>query len=127
MTPRPTVRAHALLAVACFALAACTTVPVPPLPEGALPSRADAPFDHAAFDRFLRTHVDSAGRVDYAAAARDRGGLDAYVARLAAVSPTTRPRASRPGRIAWPTGSTPTTRGRSTPSSITTRSIRCNP
>ncbi len=57
-------------------------------PEAKLQERyADAPdtadFDHAAFDLLLKRHVDADGFVDYAALAKARAPLDAYIASLA--------------------------------------------
>lgn len=46
--------------------------------------KADGPtFDHSAFDRLLKAHVDERGWVDYAGLERDSKRLDAYVATLA--------------------------------------------
>ncbi len=36
-------------------------------------------FDHSAFDSFLKRHVDERGRINYAAAAKDRADLDQYL------------------------------------------------
>ena len=51
------------------------------------------PFSHAAWARVLERFVDGEGRVDYAALARDRTDLDAYVGQLAATSPDRQPEA----------------------------------
>jgi hypothetical protein len=50
-----------------------------------------AGFSHADLDAFLRRHVDASGRVDYAAARRDRADLDRYLAALAQASPDSHP------------------------------------
>jgi hypothetical protein len=68
----------------------CTTIPAERGP-GPAPDAIPAPFDHALLDAVLAAHVDDRGRVDYAGLARDRADLDAYYARLAAVSPDSHP------------------------------------
>jgi len=79
--------ARALLFAAFASLSACTTVPAP-VP---LTGPAESGFSHSDFDSFLRRHVSPQGRVDYAAARRDRDDLDRYLARLAAFSPDNAP------------------------------------
>ena len=49
------------------------------------------PFDHSAWDRVLKAHVNGAGEVDYAAIQRDRRDLDQYIAQLGRSSPANRP------------------------------------
>jgi hypothetical protein len=68
--------------------AGCSTLPVPG-PAG--PGASNDAFDHADFDSFLRRHVDSRGRVDYAAAVNDRADLSRYLARIALESPDSMP------------------------------------
>jgi len=78
------------LLLAVVGAGACTTIPAP-RPEGAVPAEPGTPFDHALLDRVLARHVDGHGRVDYAALRADPSTLDAYYARLAAVSPDSHP------------------------------------
>ena len=56
--------------------------------------RAERPLDHGIYDQLLQQYVDSDGLVQYAALARDRDRLDAYVDTLARYSPE-----SHPGRF----------------------------
>jgi hypothetical protein len=74
----------ALLAV--FAVGCITTIEPRPL----LPPTGE-PFPHAELDRVQQRFVDERGRVDYPALAADRGDLDTYYRRLAAVSPHSHP------------------------------------
>ncbi len=60
-----------------------------------LPATAE-PF-HARWTAVLSRFVDDRGQVDYAALAKDRGDLDAYLARLASEGPRSTP-AAFPGR-----------------------------
>ncbi len=55
-------------------------------PVAAAPEAAGFDHRHALLDAVLRTHV-SGGAVAYGALAADRGGLDSYLAGLAAVTP----------------------------------------
>ena len=57
----------------------------------ALQPLQSAPFDHALWDRLLKTYVSESGEVDYAALKADRADLDEYVRRLGESSPTNRP------------------------------------
>jgi hypothetical protein len=79
----------AALGLACWAVwaAGCVTTiePRPLLPP------ADEPFPHAELDRVQQRFVDERGRVDYPGLVADRGGLDTYYRRLAAVSPHSHP------------------------------------
>jgi hypothetical protein len=74
----------ALLAV-CAVGCVTTIEPRPLLPP------AGRPFSHAELDRVQQRFVDERGRVDYAGLAADRGDLDTYYRRLAAVSPHSHP------------------------------------
>ena len=56
----------------------------------ATPARGAA-FDHAAWDRILKTYVNEIGEVDYRALKANRGELDAYVKSLGETSPANRP------------------------------------
>jgi Protein of unknown function, DUF547 len=56
----------------------------------AAPMAAATGFDHTAWDRLLKQHVNAIGEVDYAAIKANRQPLDAYVAGLAAASPDSR-------------------------------------
>lgn len=47
--------------------------------------------DYAGWTAVLKTYVDDKGEVDYPRLKADRGGLDAFVAQIAAVGPKTRP------------------------------------
>jgi hypothetical protein len=58
------------------------------------------PFDHSLFDNVLRAHVKPGG-VHYAGLKADRAGLDAYVAKLGAVSKQTFNAWSRSEQIAY--------------------------
>jgi len=58
---------------------------------GVTPASGSEVFDHRDFDAILRERVDDAGRVDYAGLKANREGLDAYVGRLAKVSPKSHP------------------------------------
>ena len=58
---------------------------------GATAAWPAAPFSHHLFDQVLRTHVDSLGRVDYAALKAARTSLDAYLDSLAQYSPDRHP------------------------------------
>lgn len=49
------------------------------------------PFDHSAWDRLLREHVNSIGEVDYARLKSHPALLNRYVEQLAAASPKTAP------------------------------------
>ena len=51
------------------------------------PAAAAAEFSHGEWTDLLQRFVDDQGRVDYAALARDRSGVDRYLASLAAQSP----------------------------------------
>jgi len=42
-------------------------------------------FDHSDFDSFLKRHVNEQGRLDYAAASKDRADLDRYLESLSRV------------------------------------------
>ena len=75
-----------LLGLSLFSLAGCAAVPRPNLME-ALPS--DPPY--AAWQRVLERHVDSMGRVNFAAVARDRADLDLFVSWVYDNSPNNRP------------------------------------
>ena len=55
--------------------------------EKPLMATTKTPFSHADFDRFLRRHVDAAGRIDYVRVLTDRADLDRYRAALAKTSP----------------------------------------
>jgi hypothetical protein len=46
-------------------------------------SPGGARFDHTAFDRLLKAHVNAAGWIDYRGFARDEPALDAYLAAVA--------------------------------------------
>ena len=48
-------------------------------------------FDHSAWDRVLKAHVNPIGEVDYAAVKASRADLDRYIAQLADASPVNRP------------------------------------
>ncbi|MSR81557.1 MAG: DUF547 domain-containing protein [Candidatus Latescibacteria bacterium] len=61
------------------------------LPAGA------TPFPHALLDQVLRTHVDAAGRVDYAALKQNPALLDTYLDSLGQCSPH-----RQPGRFPTP-------------------------
>jgi hypothetical protein len=74
----------ALLAV-CAVGCITTIEPRPLLPP------AGRPFPHAELDRVQQRFVDERGRVDYAGLTEDRGDLDTYYRRLAAVSPHSHP------------------------------------
>ena len=78
----------ALLAAVLLVGAGCTSITPRERVLPAAPTDV-AGFSHDAFDGVLGRFVDDRGRVDYAALARDRGDLDAYHARIAAVSPDT--------------------------------------
>ena len=52
---------------------------------------AAPPFDHGSFDQVLQKYVDDQGLVRYAALAKDRAQLDAYVDSLGLYSPETHP------------------------------------
>jgi hypothetical protein len=52
---------------------------------------AGAGFDHSAWDRVLKAHVNTRGEVDYRAIQRDRKDLDAYLASLRDQSPVKTP------------------------------------
>ncbi len=60
-------------------------------------------FDHSAWDRVLKLHVNEAGRVDYAALRANRGEFDAYIAKIAAGSPESHPQdfSSREAQLAY--------------------------
>jgi len=49
-----------------------------------------AGFDHSLWDRVLKKSVNAIGEVDYATVKKDRGDLDAYIARLTEASPDNR-------------------------------------
>jgi hypothetical protein len=72
--------------LAVFAVGCITTIEPRPL----LPPTGE-PFPHAELDRVQQRFVDERGRVDYPALAADRGDLDTYYRRLAAVSPHSHP------------------------------------
>lgn len=48
-------------------------------------------FDHSAWDRVLKAHVNAKGEVDYAGLKKDRKDLNAYIAGLSAASPLNKP------------------------------------
>lgn len=52
---------------------------------------AAAPFDHGPFDQVLQEYVNDQGFVRYAALAKDRAALDAYVDSLGHYSPASHP------------------------------------
>ena len=52
---------------------------------------AASPFDHGPFDQVLQEYVDDQGLVRYAALAKDRAQLDAYVDSLGLYSPESHP------------------------------------
>jgi hypothetical protein len=52
---------------------------------------AEREFSHRVWTEVLERRVDERGRVDYAGLARDRAGLDRYLAALARVSPDSHP------------------------------------
>ena len=52
---------------------------------------AAPPFDHGPFDQVLQEYVNDQGLVRYAALAKDRAQLDAYVDSLGRYSPETHP------------------------------------
>jgi hypothetical protein len=74
------------LLLTALGLGGCAAVPKPAAP-GPLP--LDPPY--AAWARVLERHVDDQGRVAFAALARDRGDLDAFVRYVYEVSPETHP------------------------------------
>ncbi len=88
-----TFAAYATLAT----LATVATVASPGLAGGAVPAMAQvAPegrerFSHAEWTGVLERFVDEKGRVDYVALSRDRGGLDAWLARLERQGPKRTP------------------------------------
>ena len=77
------------LPVLLLALAPLSTASAQEAPGG-------EPF-HARWSAVLSRFVDERGRVDYAALAKDRGDLDAYLGRLAKEGPRSTP-AAVPGR-----------------------------
>ena len=89
-----------LLFAAAMLLAATTSAPAAPAASLVDPywqgAGSDEPPDHAAWDSFLAAHTrpgpDGVRRLDYAAAVGDRGALQAYLAGLAAIDPTSLPR-----------------------------------
>ncbi len=62
------------------------TLAVPACGSGE-PSRPAPSFSYEGYEAVLKSHVDKKGRVDYAALARDRMGLDAFLAGVAGLSP----------------------------------------
>ena len=52
---------------------------------------AAADFDHSAWDRVLKRHVNARGEIDYAGIQKDRRDMDAYLALLRASSPKSNP------------------------------------
>lgn len=75
-----------LLAAGLLWLGGCAAVPRPMLTEN-LP--ADPPY--VAWQRVLERHVDEAGRVNFAAVARDRADIDRFVAWIYENGPNNRP------------------------------------
>jgi len=55
------------------------------------PTVANTPFDHSAWDRVLKAHVNPAGEVDYAAIKADRKELDRYIGQFGTTSPENHP------------------------------------
>lgn len=84
-TPRPLAKLVLVPLLACCVEAASTSPARPPAPREAT---AAAPFDHqhAAWTKVLAAHVRG-DLFDYAALAKDRAGLDGYLAGLEAVTP----------------------------------------
>ena len=58
---------------------------------GAVARARGASFDHAIWDRTLKTYVSELGEVDYRALKANRNDLDDYVRSLGAASPASRP------------------------------------
>jgi len=58
--------------------------------EVAVQSETDDRPDHADFNRLLKTHVNSTGKVNYAGLKKDEAKLDAYLATLARDAPDRR-------------------------------------
>lgn len=84
----------ALLAIALL-VTGCTRADVQPIRAQDAVSAPDA-FDHGAFDRLLRAHVDEVGRVDYAAIqARQDSVLTPYLRQLAETDPVNLDRDAR--------------------------------
>lgn len=57
----------------------------------ASPAVCETAFDHSAWDRVLKAHVNNVGEVDYAALKANRGDLDKYIQQLAESSPASHP------------------------------------
>ncbi|PYT28223.1 MAG: hypothetical protein DMG57_15540 [Acidobacteria bacterium] len=55
------------------------------------PTVANTPFDHSAWDRVLKAHVNPSGEVDYRAIKADRKDLDRYSGQLGGASPENHP------------------------------------
>jgi Protein of unknown function, DUF547 len=77
---------RALLVLISMALFACASVPRP-----AVSVNAAGPPPYDAWSRVLSQHVDSLGRVNFAALARDRADLDRFVAYVYETGPNNRP------------------------------------
>ncbi len=91
MNLRGTLVQRALLILFTSLLVACAAVPRPAATEGPRLSHSGPP-PYDAWSRVLSKHVDSLGRVDFAALARDRADLDRFVSYVYDTGPNNRPK-----------------------------------
>jgi hypothetical protein len=79
-----------LMALLTIMFAGCASVPRPNAGSGSTPVGAGEP-PYASWARVLERFVDSQGRVDFAALAKDSSDLDRFVAYVYDVGPNNRP------------------------------------
>ena len=104
LVPAPAGRKGAAAAAATAATAASLALALTAAPGAAQAApEVRERFSHAEWSAVLERFVDETGRVDYGALARDRTGLDVWLARLARQGPKSTPSLfqTRNGRLAY--------------------------